>query len=252
MKALTIKRKKYGVNIQEIYFSSEDAYQASCDLKVDFCVPNKGKNTKAALTAVIDLTEDLKVIFANFRSSHRRGIQTTLTSSSLSYQFITKPSAEDIQVFCKYYDNFASEKNLSICNQNKLEFFAGKNALILTNVSYAHTNELICLHAFICNNERARLLYSISNFRTQAETATERRVISKIHRSLHWFEMMQFKKMNYKLYDLGGLAIDADPELENINHFKRGFGGQELKEYINFTPKTLKGWLAMRYLMKKL
>lgn len=252
MKALTIKRKKYGVDIQEIYFSSGEIYQASCDLKVDFCVPNQGKNTKAALTAVIDLTEDLEVILANFRSSHRRGVQTALASTDLSYRFINEPSAEDIEIFCKYYDIFASEKNLPICNQTKLEFFAGNNALILTNVRCIHTDELVCLHAFIGNNERARLLYSISNFRTQAENATERRVISKVHRALHWFEMAQFKKMNYKLYDLGGLAIDDDPELENINHFKRGFGGRELKEYINFTPKTLKGWLAMRYLMKKL
>ncbi|SKA80837.1 hypothetical protein SAMN02745130_02125 [Thiothrix eikelboomii] len=252
MKALTINRKKYGISIQEIYFSSGVGHQPNYDLKVDFCVPNQGKHTTPALTSVIDLTKDPEVILANFRSSHRRGVQASLESSDLSYRFITEPCAEDIQTFCKYYDAFANEKNLPICNQGKLRFFAGKKSLILTNVRCVYTNELVCLHAFISNDERARLLHSISNFRTQADSATERRGISKIHRSLHWFEINQFKKLNYRLYDLGGLALGNDPQLENINHFKRGFGGDELKEYINFTPKTLKGWLAMRYLMKKL
>lgn len=252
MKALTINRKKYGVNIQEIYFSSEVGYESNYDLKVDFCVPGQGKHTTPVLTSVIDLTKNLDGIFANFRYSHRRGVRANLESSDLSYRFITKPCAEDIQIFCQYYDIFANEKNLPICNQGKLRFFAGKKALILTNVRCIYTNELVCLHAFISNGERARLLYSISNFRTQADTATERRIISEIHRSLHWFEINQFKKLNYKLYDLGGLALGDDPQLKNINHFKRGFGGDELEEYINFTPITLKGWLAMRYLMKKL
>lgn len=252
MKALTINRKKYGVNIQEFYFSSEEVFQSNCDLKVEFCVPSQGKNTTTALTSVIDLTQDTEKILAGFRFSHRRGIKASLDSVDLSYRFITNPCSEDIQVFCRYYDAFAIEKNLPLCNQNKLRFFAGKNALILTNVRCVYTNNLICLHAFISNGERTRLLYSVSNFRTQAENATERRHISKIHRSLHWLEINQFKQLNYKIYDLGGLALGDDPQLKNINHFKRGFGGEDCKEYINFTPKTLKGWVAMRYLMKKL
>ncbi|MFZ1570111.1 MAG: hypothetical protein WAT29_14950 [Thiolinea sp.] len=252
MKTLTINRKKYGVNIQESYFSSEQNSQLNYDLRVNFCVENQGKHTTKALTSVIDLTQDAEKIIYNFRLSHRRGIQDTLKSGDYIYKFTSEPCSEDIKSFCAAYDAFAFEKNLPLCNQGKLLFFAGQSALVLTNVHCAYTGELFCQHAFISNKERARLLYSVSNFRVDSYDSVKRRQVSKIHRSLHWFEMNQFKSLNYKIYDLGGLAQCDDPQLENINHFKRGFGGVDIQEYVNFTPKTLKGWVAMRYLMKKL
>ncbi|MFZ1388166.1 MAG: hypothetical protein WBP46_15045 [Thiolinea sp.] len=250
MKTLTINRKKYGVNIQEIYFTMGESSQNKCDLRVNFCVASKAKNTAEALTSVIDLTEDAEKILSNFRLSHRRGIQTMLKSTDVVYKFTIEPCSEDIQSFCKVYDVFAAEKGLPLCNQSKLLFFAGQHALALTHVRCAYTGEILCQHAFINNGERTRLLHSVSNFRSEADSA-QRRNISKIHRALHWFEMIQFKELNYKIYDLGGLAQSGDPQLENINHFKRGFGGEDLQEYVNFTPKTVKGWVAMRYLMKK-
>ena len=252
MKALTIQRKKYGVNIQEVYFDNEPLQSTSCDLKINFCVPTQGKNTTLALTSMIDLTRDAQKILANFRLSHRRGIQMMLESKDLDYRFINHPSAEDIQVFCKAYDAFALEKGLEPCNQAKLRFFAGQGAFILTTVSCKNTNDLLCVHALICNGLRTRLLHAVSNFRIHADDSNQRNQMSKIHRALYWFEINQFKKLGYTIYDLGGLGMNGDPELEKINHFKRGFGGEEHREYINFTPHTLKGWVAMRYLMKKL
>ncbi|WP_298610699.1 hypothetical protein [uncultured Thiothrix sp.] len=252
MKALTIQRKKYGVNIQEIYFSLETIKKNKCDLNINFCVDSKGKNTTSALTSIIDLTQETQKIISNFRLTHRRGIQVYLDSKDLNYKFITHPSSKDIQVFCKAYDVLAREKNLPPCNETKLRFFVGQDALIFTNVSCAITGELLCLHALICNGERARLLHAVSNFRSYADDSTKRNNLSKIHRALYWFEMNHFKKLGYKTYDLGGLGDESDPELEKINHFKRGFGGVDYKEYINFTPNNLKGWIAMHYLMKKL
>lgn len=252
MKALTIQRKKYSVNIQEVYFALDAVKKANCDLKIDFCVADQGINTTIALTSIIDLTQDAGKILANFRVSHRRGVQACLDNKDLQYKFIKHPSSKDIQVFCKAYDLFAKEKNLEACNETKLRFFAGQEALILTQVACANTGELLCLHALICNGERARLLHAVSNFRSFADDSTKRNQMSKIHRALYWFEMVHFKRLDYKIYDLGGLGAQTDSELENINHFKRGFGGIECKEYINFTPNTLKGWIAMHYLMKKL
>ena len=252
MKPLTIKRKKYGVNIQEIYFSPECSGQIDCDLKINFCVDNQGKNTKEVLTSVIDLRQEPAKILEKFRAGHRSGIQANVASKELVYRFVAKPCSEDIKVFSKYYNIFANQKNLPSCNEDKLRFFAGQDALVLTTVRHANTEDLLCLHAFISDGERTRLLYSVSNFRLHAEDAKQRTTISKIHKSLHWFEINQFKRLNYKIYDLGGIATEDDPDLKNVNQFKRGFGGEERKEYFNFTPKNLKGWLAMRYLMKKL
>lgn len=251
MQALTINRKKYGIKIQEVYFTpTYESYQ--CDLRVNFCVPTASKSTTESLTSVINLTQTSEKILANFRLSHRRGIETTLNSPELNYRFIKRPSSGDILAFCNAYNNFAINKKLPLCNQNKLFFFAGQKALVITNVHHADTGDLLCQHAFISNKERARLLYSVSNFRVHANDSFQRRYIGKVHRSLHWFEINKFKDLDYKIYDLGGLAQCQDPQLDNINYFKRGFGGEELKEYVNFIPQNLKGWIAMRYLMKKL
>lgn len=252
MKALTIQRKKYGVNIQEVYFAVDCFAKINCDLSINFCVDSEGKNTTTALTSIIDLTQDSQKILANFRLTHRRGIQACLDSSDLHYKFITYPSSKDIQLFCKVYDRFAKEKNLAPCNETKLRFFAGQEALILTQVNCINTGELLCIHALICNGERARLLHAVSNFRSYVHDSTKRNHMSKIHRALYWFEMNHFKRLGYKIYDLGGLGDSNNPDFEKINYFKRGFGGEERREYINFTPSTLRGWIAMRYIMKKL
>lgn len=252
MKALTIKRNKYGIGIQEVYFSSTACPELKCDLRVDFCVPTAAKHATETLTSVIDLTQDSEKILANFRLSHRKGIQSYLSSNDFTYRFIKEPSSGDIQSFCKLYDAFALLKNLPLCNQSKLMFFAGQQALMISHVHHNYTGELLCQHAFITDGERTRLLYSVSNFRAHPEDANLRKNIGKVHRSLHWFEINKFKELNYKLYDLGGIAPCKNPELESINYFKRGFGGVEIKEYVNFLPHNLKGWLAMRYLMKKL
>ncbi|TXH69274.1 MAG: hypothetical protein E6Q83_11025 [Thiothrix sp.] len=252
MKALSLQRKKYGIHIQEVYFSVEHTGQMDCDLKINFCVSNQGKNTTAAVTSIIDLTQDAQKIIADFRLSHRRGIKTCLDSKELDYKVISKPSYKDIQAFCKIYDGFAKEKHLEACNESKLRFFADQEALILSQVTCLKTGENLCFHALICNGERARLLHAVSNFRAHVQDSTMRNYLSKVHRALYWFEINYFKRLGYTTYDLGGLCITGDPELEKVNHFKRGFGGNECKEYINFTPCTLKGWLAMHYLMNKL
>lgn len=252
MKTLTIKRNKFGVDIQEVYFQPNGCPDTDCDLRVDFCVPEPSKHASRALTAVVDLNEDSETILAGFRRSYRREIQTGSDRDEFALNFTHDPRPPDIHRFCEAYDQFAQQQGLPLCNRNKLLFFAGQGALMLSSVRCAHSAHVLCQHAFIGDGRRARLLYSISSFRLYQYNSHQRNRIGRAHRLLHWADMNHFKQLDYTYYDLGGMAVRQNARLENINHFKRGFGGQERHEYVNFTPHNLKGWVAMQYLMRKL
>lgn len=252
MEALTINRKKFGINIQEVYFSESNCTTTTCDLEVSFCMNAAGKNSTKALTSLINLAADESIILSRFRRNYRREINGFHKSTDFKFEFITDPTLEQISEFCVVYDEFSAEKGLGVCNQEKLIFFAEQKALVLSYIRSAASDDLLCQHAYICNDERTRLLYSVSNFRFFLENSAQRNQIGKAHRFLHWSDILNFKKIGYKIYDLGGLAKEQASDLQSINHFKEGFGGELHSEYVNFTPHTLKGRMAMYYLMKKL
>ncbi len=252
MNTLTIKRTKYGVAVQEVYFQAEGCPDAACDLRVDFCIPEQGKYSSCAATLLLNLQPDTAQILDGFRKSYRREIRTGVDPRAFTLSFLREPRPQDIHDFCLAYDQFARQQHLPACNLNKLLFFAGHGSLTISSIRCARSAKVLCQHAFIGNGQRARLLYSVSAFRHYQYDSRQRNRIGKAHRLLHWADMLQFKQAGYDWYDLGGTAAGQTPELQNIDYFKQGFGGELHTEYVNFQPRNMKGWLAMHYLMRKL
>jgi hypothetical protein len=48
-----------------------------------------------------------------------------------------------------------------------------------------------------------------------------------------------------QLFDFGGWYVGSDPQLLNINEFKRGFGGTVAREYQCEQIRTLKGHIVL-------
>jgi hypothetical protein len=89
------------------------------------------------------------------------------------------------------------------------------------------------MHAYLVDPSilRARLLYSASQH-LSSNVASERAIIGRMNRYLHFQDMLYFKELNYKVYDMGGYAYETKDEvLQNINKFKDGFGGNLVCEY---------------------
>jgi lipid II:glycine glycyltransferase (peptidoglycan interpeptide bridge formation enzyme) len=60
--------------------------------------------------------------------------------------------------------------------------------------------------------------------------------------------MLQFKKLGFATYDLGGLPLDdSDPTKNSIAKFKLEFGGQQIIEYNGLIPCTLMAKVALKF-----
>jgi lipid II:glycine glycyltransferase (peptidoglycan interpeptide bridge formation enzyme) len=67
-------------------------------------------------------------------------------------------------------------------------------------------------------------------------------MIGRANRLLHWDDICFFKNNGFLIYDMGGYSMDKDnEELQAINKFKEGFGGEIIKEYKSQIPQTFKG-----------
>ncbi|WP_026379204.1 hypothetical protein [Afifella pfennigii] len=91
----------------------------------------------------------------------------------------------------------------------------------------------LAMHSYICDREakRARLLHSVSTFRSQEDTA-KRNFLGRANRLLHHRCMMLFREEGFQTYDFGGYRPESpDPEIRGIARFKEGFGGTRRLEY---------------------
>ncbi len=90
--------------------------------------------------------------------------------------------------------------------------------------------------------KRVRLLHSASKIYSITDEPSEKAMIGRANRLLHFSDMQRFKELGYEIYDFGGYAHQTnDNMLIGINNFKDSFGGQ-LVEESNY-QSILKHWL---------
>ena len=101
----------------------------------------------------------------------------------------------------------------------------------------------VCAHAYVRDQHlaRVRLLYSASHYRELSDSS-DRNMIGRANRFLHWYEMTSFKQLGVERYDWGGIPIDDSDAAKNaIARFKLEFGGEQLIEYNGFVGTSLLG-----------
>ena len=182
----------------------------------------------------IDLRKSEKTLLKEMNRTTRYKINRA-KKDNFEVLFITEPKQEDIEDFVSFYNSFAKTKKIPLCNKNKLEALNKRRMINITSVFSEHGIKLVS-HATIMSEGRAISLYAGSaRFNCQDISG---QLFSRADRYLHWCEIKLFKKMNLHTFDFMGLSIDPeDINLQNLNAFKRGFGGEELITYKSFIPK---------------
>lgn len=111
-------------------------------------------------------------------------------------------------------------------------------------------NQILCAHVYSLDSNRACGLYSYSG--RFAADPSQGEVIGRANKYLHWQGMLFFKEQGFRIYDFGGLSLEKDNrEQQNINKFKKRFGGSEVMEYKCIEAQTWLGKLALFYLSWK-
>jgi hypothetical protein len=204
--------------ITEIWFSNKIErsfftvyYQSSYYRKL------YGMISEKFYTKIIDLTAKETDIYNDFDKATKQQIRIAGTEGVI----IT--DNYNIDQIITFYNNFAKSKELNLLDEKNIR----NSPYNLFTIAKINDEILVCHLCLLDKSKgRVRILKSGSNI------TSERALIGRANRFLHYWEMIHFKNLGFSEYDLGGYAFNTKNScLKGINFFKDSFGGKLILEY---------------------
>jgi hypothetical protein len=206
--------------------------------------PAPGTRWKYFHNYVIDLTQTTEHLLKQLNEDTAYKIRRARDRDMIICESCDASDPTVLDRFEEMYNPFAAMKGLQPLNRTRLNAMAAVGALDLSVANDPQGNALV-YHANYRNHERATELYLPSLYRNASESAT-RNMIGRANRYLTWSDILRYKEQGLKSFDFGGwYAGTTDSALLRINDFKRGFGGQVIREYECEQILTLKGWVVL-------
>lgn len=252
---MAIQWKKYIFTINEIYGETDFANRLSkADMhtyyqqKKPINIEKRLTIHKRVLTLCIDLHKSEEMLRKEMNRTTRYQINRA-GKDELNVTLITSPTNKDIDEFVGFFNPFAKEKGIELCRVDRVKALKESGMLVISYVFHKDGRKLAS-HLYITNGTRAVMLYSCSGRFESSDVPTIE--VGRANRYLHWQDILFFKEKEYRYYDFLGLSIDKnDHNQQNINKFKKGFGGEEITEYCSYIPQTWKGKLLILLLKIK-
>lgn len=198
-------------------------------------VESAGFFRKEGMTTVIDLNQNLEIIFSKMRNNFiikqiRKGERNG----------IVVKQDNNFEEFEKIYKVFRQSKNLKKDNYN---IFV-KNGILF---SAYHEDKMIAGGIFIYDgvNIRAWVLASLR----KVSDPKYREIIGQANRMVISEAIKYAKHNGYSLFDLGGINLESsDIGEKTLAEFKESFGGVRIKCYYyhKVYAKLLKFWMKLR------
>lgn len=238
---LYIDRSRFGLRLRDLFFADGRGLPSSgIDLIHAVQSPTPADGATDFYTSLIDLGRDEAQLLDGISKGFRYEIRRAADKDALTTQF-TPPDGETLAQFIAYYDAFANSKGLAPTNRTKLGVLAAQQALVLAVVSTSK-GEWLATHLYLVNGERARLYHSAS----RAAESSDRQLIGRANKLLHWRSLQYFKAAGFATYDMGGISMGT--ALKAIDDFKQSFGGHLVREYNCLVAVNWKGRLALALL----
>ncbi len=221
------------IKVKMVFFAKSPFDLPDCDaVRFSACdseVILDGFHPREELTAVIDLDQDLEIIFNQFsHDSTRRGIKR---AESLGVKIGMN---EHFEEFFQIYRSFKEKKSFGhIVGTHTLGVgYLEKYGTLFTSVV---DGEVIGGHLYVEDENHLRLFLSGSK---RLDVMKEKaRLISYANRLMHWEAIKYAKSKGIKEFDLGGLDpiptnLNLDLEqVSSINKFKLSFGSVPKMKY---------------------
>lgn len=250
---ISVVYKKYGIGINAIWFCSntkEFVNQNKADLIFLHGVhDNIFKNSfiSSQYTLKTDLKDTLENISKRINKKFRYEINRS-KKENVEYLIFKssdlKKKPEILYTFKQEYDDFIKLKGIkNTYNEHAMEQYIKNENILLTKAFQAQEN--YAQHVYLCDGENARLLYSVSNFRTKGLDCN---LIGRANKYLHWIDIQYLQDQKFQTLDWGGISSLINPN--GVDQFKKKFGGHEDKHYNIIIGKSLIGRFAV--LIKKI
>lgn len=227
----------------DIYFGEESVLpRADVDVIRHFHRPTPvpGVPGSPVQTILIDLAPDPEALLTAVSKNTRYKIRRGAEKDGLKYE-VVEPTAQAVEEFVGYYAQFAALKGLPPLPSRYLHALG--RALDLSVVRWE--GDVLVWHAHHRGRERARLLHSVSLYRT-AEDSSRRNLVGRANRYHHWQDICRFRAEGIAFYDFGGWYEGTeDQEKVRINAFKEEFGGRIVPTFSGQVAITVKGQLVL-------
>jgi len=230
----------------EVWFDEEPGDTRSVDWIIYYqrSHPVRGARCRDYYSYVIDLTQPVEQLLANLNSDTGHKIRRARERDKILCDCCDSTDPRVLDRFEEMYNEFAAVKGLGPLNRVQMDSMAAVGALDLSVAKDPQGNALV-YHANYRDQSRARSLHLPSLYRKLSESAT-RNLISRANRYLTWSDILRYKEQGLKCFDFGGwYPGTTDQARLNINEFKKGFGGQIVREYECEQILTPKGWVVL-------
>ncbi|MBP7434946.1 MAG: hypothetical protein KA799_02190 [Bacteroidales bacterium] len=246
--------KKKGLKINAVWFC-DDVDKTIKASRADFVFLHgvyANSYKKAITSKQYSLTTDLTVpqeeIFKGFSKNYRYEINRAKKESVECIAYNSddfKNNHHLLSMFKKEYDDFVKLKGIeNTYNELAMEQYIERGSVILTkafkdDVNYAQ-------HVYVSDKKIARLLYSVSNFRTEG---LDSNLIGRANKYLHWYDIQYLCDCKINVLDWGGISsIDGS---NGVDKFKKEFGGRECSYYNVILGKSIIGKIVISLMKLK-
>lgn len=223
---LEIEKKKYIFTTKEIWFSNypfdvkgyDSVTFRACKNKVDI----EGFTRKKFTTLVIDLTQDLDVIWKNMSKSSSRYAINRAKRDGVKIKI-----NQNYKEFYKINRAFRNNKGLP-SGFTTVRFMMEYGTLFVSEFN----GEIIGGQLYLEDYDNIRWLIGASK---RLEVSRERaKLVGRANRLIIWEAIQYAKKRGIKEFDMGGYYTGEtkDEQKERINFFKRSFSRQLVTHYI--------------------
>jgi hypothetical protein len=220
-------------DIKEVHFSDNPFNIKGCDSVVfEFCrnkVDSEGFTCQQVNTLLIDLTQDLEVIWRNIHDSTKRYIKRAEKDN------VKIRVSENYDQFYQIYRSFIQKKGMTSLFQvfgvatTPLEMMRKYGTLFIAE----YDGEI--LSGEICLEDRSTIELLVTASKRLDVDKEKTKLISCANRLLHWEIIKYAKDKHIDNYDFGGLwpaeEAEKDEMKKGINSFKLSFGGEIVTRY---------------------
>lgn len=231
---LSIRRKRWSMAIQHIYFADKPT-AARKKMKLVRHVHSLIPSRKLARseTAHIDLKQDEESLRAAMSIRNRQMIEQ---AEKEPYQVFIheKPTLDNLRDFQKFYNQIAKEKRqekIGRHHMNTFNLLARENALLLTEV-HSECGQTLCYSLDVVSGKKA-MSYYVATTNLFLKPDHLKHPIRYAYCYLIWHNLHYLKQKGYELYDIGKLTNEVA-----IREFKLGFGGQIVDVYSGYIAQS--------------
>lgn len=180
-------------------------------------------------TLLISLDDSEEIIWKNIYHRTRTEINSFVNNQVFEHKLLFNISRQELAIFINLFNEFAKFKKIRTAEKDRLKAYNKIGALA---ISFMRQNgKYLCVNFYRVNNQRATNLYSF-HFKHKQPSAFNASHFGRAHRTLHWLDILEFKKMKIEKYDFcGWYNGQENKDLLNINKFKEQFTKCKVKEY---------------------